>query len=162
MYLEAIDRAEHHIYLTQAYFLPDEALTRGLVKAVERGVDVQIIVPEISNHVVADWISRALYDTLLAGGVRILRYRNAMVHAKTATIDGRWSTIGTANLDRLSLAGNYEINIELTDKDVAARMEEIFATDAENCAELTLEEWRSRGTVARTVEGLLSPWRPIL
>ena len=66
------------------------------------------------------------------------------------------------SLDRLSLAGNYEINIELTDKDVAARMEEIFATDAENCAELTLEEWRSRGTVARTVEGLLSPWRPIL
>ena len=52
---------------------------------------------------------------LLDAGVRILRYRDAMVHAKTATVDGSWSTIGTANIDRLSLQGNYEINVEVID-----------------------------------------------
>lgn len=162
MYLEAIDRAEHHIYLTAAYFIPDDVLTRALVEAVDRGVDVQIIVPHFSNHIVADWVSRASYEELLEGGVRILRYEKAMVHAKTATIDGRWTTLGTANLDRLSLAGNYEINLEILDADVARQMEEIFRVDAQNCTELTLEEWTSRPIIARVTEGLLAPYRPLL
>ena len=67
-----------------------------------------------------------------------------MVHAKTATIDGQWSTIGTANIDRLSLLGNYEINIEVFNADVARQMEEIFAIDSSNTVELTLPEWRRR------------------
>lgn len=162
MYLEAIDRSEHHVYLTAAYFIPDGVLTRALVEAVHRGVDVQIIVPHFSNHIVADWLSRASYAELLKGGVRILRYENAMVHAKTATIDGRWTTLGTANLDRLSLAGNYEINLEILDKDVARQMEEVFQADAENCNELTLEEWTGRPMIARVTEGLLAPYRPLL
>ena len=162
MYLEAIDRAERHVYLTVAYFIPDDVLTRALVEAVHRGVDVQIIVPHFSNHIVADWLSRASYAELLEGGVRILRYEKAMVHAKTATIDGRWTTLGTANLDRLSLAGNYEINLEILDADVARQMEEIFRVDAQNCTELTLEEWTARPLIARVTEGLLSPYRPLL
>lgn len=162
MYLEAIDRAERHVYLTVAYFIPDDVLTRALVQAVHRGVDVQIIVPHFSNHIVADWLSRASYTELLEGGVRILRYEKAMVHAKTATIDGRWTTLGTANLDRLSLAGNYEINLEILDADVARQMEEIFRVDAQNCTELTLEEWTARPLIARVTEGLLSPYRPLL
>ena len=162
MYLEAIDRAERHVYLTVAYFIPDDVLTRALVEAVHRGVDVQIIVPHFSNHIVADWLSRASYTELLEGGVRILRYEKAMVHAKTATIDGRWTTLGTANLDRLSLAGNYEINLEILDADVARQMEEIFRVDAQNCTELTLEEWTARPLIARVTEGLLSPYRPLL
>jgi cardiolipin synthase len=162
MYLEAIDRAEHHIYLTAAYFIPDDVLTRALVEAVHRGVDVQIIVPHFSNHIVADWLSRASYAELLEGGVRILRYENAMVHAKTATVDGRWTTLGTANLDRLSLAGNYELNIEILDRDVARQMEEVFRADALNCNELTLGEWTGRPMIARVTEGLLAPYRPLL
>ena len=162
MYLEAIDRAEKNVYLTVAYLLPDSVLERALTDATRRGVDVRIIVPHFSNHIVADWASRARFERLLLGGVRILRYENAMVHAKTATIDGRWSTVGTANLDRLSLAGNYEINIEILDSGVAAQMEEIFAADAQNCTELTLEEWIERPLVLRVSEGLISPYRPLL
>lgn len=162
MYLEAIDRAEDHIYLTAAYFIPDRVLVRALVEAVHRGVDVQIILPHFSNHIVADWLGRTRYEALLEGGVRLLRYEHAMVHAKTATIDGRWTTLGTANLDRLSLAGNYEINLEILDGDVARQMEEIFHADAQNCSELTLEEWSERPIVARVSEGLLSPYRPLL
>ena len=67
------------------------------------------------GDVVADWISRGYYGQLLAAGVRILRFKDAMVHAKTSTIDGTWSTVGTANVDRLSLQGNYEINVEVID-----------------------------------------------
>ena len=160
MYLEAIDKATHHIWLTQAYLIPDDDFTAALFAAARRGVDVRIIVPAESNHVVADRLSRGFYENLLKYGVRLFLYQGAMVHAKTGTIDGIWSTIGTANLDRLSLKGNYEINAEFLDEAVARRMEEIWAVDEANCIELTEEEWRERSLVAKFTEGLLSPWRP--
>ena len=162
MYLEAIDKAASSIYLTQAYFVPDDDFLAALFMAARRGVDVRIIIPAESNHVLADWLSRGFYDELLADGIRIFLYQGAMVHAKTGTIDGIWSTIGTANLDRLSLLGNYEINAEITGEEVAQRMEEIFEIDLANCVELTLDRWRSRSRVAKFAEALLAPWRPLV
>lgn len=161
MYLEAIDRAQQRIWMTQAYLIPDDDLLAALHAAAARGVDVRIIIPAESNHVIADWLSRGYYDRLLHYGVRLFLYQGAMVHAKTCTIDGVWSTIGTANLDRLSLQGNYEVNVEITHNGVADRMEDIFGIDTRNCVELTLEEWRNRSRVAKFTETLLSPWRPL-
>lgn len=157
LYMDAIDRAVDSIAITQAYFLPDEAMINGLLKAVDRGVHVRILVPEFSNHVVADWAARAHYDRLLAGGVHIYLFQHAMVHAKTATVDGRWSTIGTTNIDRLSLTGNFEINLEINDEGVAATMERVFATDLSNSRELTREEWAARPLWKRPVERLIAP-----
>ncbi|MPZ63011.1 MAG: phosphatidylserine/phosphatidylglycerophosphate/cardiolipin synthase family protein [Propionibacteriales bacterium] len=162
MYLEAIDRASRYIYLTHGYFMPDHELLRALLSAARREVDVRLLVPQTSNHVVADWLSRGFYSTMLRGGIRLFLYRGAMVHAKTATIDGRWSTIGTANLDRVSLTGNYEVNVEFFDDRLAARMEEIFAADCGNARELTLEEWSRRPFVAKFSETVLGPLRPLL
>jgi len=162
MFLEAIDRAKDRVLFTQAYFIPDRELQRALIDAAERGVDVNILVPENSNHVIADWLARGQYSALLHGGVRLWLYQDAMVHAKTATVDGRWSTVGTANVDRLSLTGNYEINAEIFDEDVAAHLEEIFAKDLTNCRELTAEEWRGRPFAAKFSEVVLAPWRPFL
>jgi cardiolipin synthase len=85
-----------------------------------------------------------------------------MVHAKTATVDGTWSKIGTANVDRLSMTGNYEINLEVIDPDVAAEMERIFLTDQSNCDELTLEEWSRRDIYRRFTEFVLKPLRHAL
>ena len=104
--------------------------------------------PRKSNHIVADWISRGYFCQLLDAGVRILRYRDAMVHAKTATIDGTWSTVGTANIDRLSLTGNYEINVEIIDPGLAGALEEIFRIDESNSLELTRASGR-RGDLYR-------------
>ena len=161
VYLEAIDRAITNIWLTHAYLIPDDDLVTALRDAVSRGVDVRIIVPAQSNHVVADWLSRGYYDDLLRSGIKLFLYRGAMVHSKTATIDGTWATIGTANLDRLSLQGNYEINLEILNEELAHRMEEIFEVDLRNTYELTLDEWRTRSWVAKGTELLLSPWRPM-
>ncbi|MGH3098378.1 MAG: phospholipase D-like domain-containing protein, partial [Streptosporangiales bacterium] len=123
MYLEAIDRAKHHIYITQAYFIPDREILAALLAAVRRGVDVRILLPEVSNHVVADWLARGFYSTLLAGGAKLCLYQDAMVHAKTCTVDGRWTTVGTANVDRLSLTGNYEVTVEIFNAQFARHME---------------------------------------
>ncbi len=162
VYLDAINRAHKHIFITTAYFIPDRQILDALLRASRRGVDVRVILPEDSNHVVSDWLSRGFYSSLISAGVRILLYQNSMIHAKTATVDGEWSTVGTANIDRLSLTGNYEINLEIFDRDLAATMEEIFAVDSSNSRELTREEWESRHLVARASEIILAPLRPFL
>ena len=161
MYLEAIDRATSRVMMTHAYFIPDPDLTRSLLNAADRGVEVSIIVPDESNHALADWLSRGCYDDLLVGGVKLYLYQNAMIHSKTATIDGVWSTVGTANLDRLSLAGNYEINVEIFSDEVAQTLEQVFANDLKNCVELTTAEWRTRSVAARISERAIAPFRAV-
>jgi cardiolipin synthase len=162
MYLEAINRAQRNVWMTHAYFIPDENFVDALVDASGRGVDVRLLLPAVSNHVIADWLSRGFYGEMLAAGVRIFRFQGAMVHAKTSTIDGRWSTVGTANIDRLSMTGNYEINVEFIDSGFATEMERIFETDLSNCEELTAERWAARGVHRRFTELVLAPLRPLL
>ncbi|MGD7003445.1 phospholipase D-like domain-containing protein [Corynebacterium halotolerans] len=161
-YLKAIARAEHRIWITTPYFIPDQQILQALVAAAERGVDVRVMVPKTSNHVVADWVSRGFYGQLLDAGITILLYSASMIHAKVATIDGEWSTVGTANIDRLSLSYNYETNVEVTDPRFAAEMEKVYAADAEHCEELSSPEWRDRHVMARVVETALVPLRPLL
>lgn len=162
MYLEAIDRAKDHVYITQAYFIPDREIMDKLIETAERGVDVRILVPEQSNHVIADWLARGCYAELLRGGVRLWLFENAMIHAKTATIDGLWSTVGTANIDRLSLIGNYEINVEIIDRGVAEHLARVFANDCANARPVIEEDWNHRPIWAKLGELLLAPLRPLL
>jgi cardiolipin synthase len=162
MYIEAINRASKNVWITTAYFLPDQDFVDAMKNAARRGVDVRLLLPLKSNHIVADWISRGYFSQLLEAGVRVLRYRDAMVHAKTATVDGTWTTVGTANIDRLSLQGNYEINVEVIDESLAKALEEIFILDEANCLPLTRGEWEARDLHRKFTEYVLAPLRPLL
>lgn len=162
LYLSAIERAADHIWITTAYFIPDQQILQALIRASQRGVDVRVMVPKESNHILADWVSRGFYGQLLDAGVSILLYASSMMHAKTATIDGEWSTVGTANIDRLSLSFNYEANVEIIDPVFAQEMEKVFLSDAEHCEVLHSPDWRDRHPVARLTEALLRPFRPVL
>jgi cardiolipin synthase A/B len=162
MYIEAIDRANDHVYLTHAYFVPDRAMRAGLIDAARRGVDVQVLVPYESNHVTADWLARRHFEELLRAGVRIFRYRHIMIHSKTATVDGIWSTVGSANIDRYSMLGNYEINLEVYSERFADQMERMFELDKTNADELTLAEWERRPLPAKLVERALSTLSPLV
>ena len=161
-YLEAINRANRHVYLTHAYFIPDRIILQALLQAAARGVDVRILLPATSNHILADWLARGFYTQCLSGGVRLFLYQNAMVHAKTATVDGVWSTIGTANLDRLSMLGNFEVNVEIYDATLARQMEAIFEQDSTNARELTFALWKRRSPLQIFAEKILSPLRPLI
>jgi len=158
MYIAAIDRAERCIRITNAYFVPDRALLASLTAAAARGVDVQVLLPRISNHTVADWMARRLFAECLDAGIRIFRYK-AMIHAKTCTIDGQWSTIGSANLDRLSSLGNQELNVEIYSDELAQQMEQLFEQDKAYSVELTRDEWSRRPWIAKAAERILSPLR---
>jgi cardiolipin synthase len=159
MYIEAIDRASHFILLTNAYFAPDHILLDSLKAAAQRGVDVRILVPAVSNHVLVDWISHGYFSECLDGGIRVFLYRYSMLHAKTCTIDGQWSTIGTANLDRLSSIGNFEINVEIYSNALARQMQVLFENDTAELLEVTPEIWSSRPWYTKLSERILAPWR---
>ena len=135
--------------------------SKSLISASQRGVEVRIIVPWISNHRVVDWLTHGYFTSCLNAGIRIYGYNN-MLHAKTCTIDGQWSTIGTANLDRLSAVGNYEINVEVYGNALAKQMEELFKCDTTNAFELTLEQWAKRPWYVVLSEEILLPLRVLM
>lgn len=161
MYLDAINRASKRIWITQGYFIPDGDLLTALKTSALRGIDVRVIMPADSNHVIADWLARGYFTELLTAGVRLFRYRDAMVHAKTITVDGQWCSVGTANIDRLSLRGNFEVNLGIYDAAQAEHLERVFTADLENCHELTLDQWRTRGPIMRLTERVLAPLHPL-
>jgi cardiolipin synthase len=98
----------------------------------------------------------------LQAGIHIWGYRSAMIHAKTCTVDDEWSTIGTANLDRLSAVGNYELNAEIYSRNVARQMRELFEHDQSNSVELTVERWERRPWYVKLSEWALAPLRMML
>jgi cardiolipin synthase A/B len=159
LYIRAIDRAERQILLTNAYFIPDRMLLRALKAAARRGVDVQVVIPWVSNHVLADWLARGYFADCLRAGIRIFGYRKAMVHAKTCTIDGVWTTIGTANLDRLSSVGNYEVNLEMYSRTLAQQMAHLFEWDKRNASAISLERWQARPWHVKLGERIILPLR---
>ncbi len=158
MYIDAIDRATDRVLITTAYFIPDKEVLQALVDAARRGVTVRVLIPEYSNHILADWVARPYYGTLLREGIEIWLYQHAMVHSKTMTVDGKWSTVGTANIDRLSMRGNHEVNMQFFSTGLAERMEEIFANDLTTARRLTIEEWEGRTLLTRVTEHLLHPF----
>ncbi|SDR76729.1 cardiolipin synthase [Brevibacterium sandarakinum] len=161
MYLNAFERAQDRIWLTTPYFIPDQQLLNALIDAAARGVDVRIMVPQESNHILGDYLSRGFFEQMQRSDVTVLLYTAAMIHSKIATVDGKWSTVGTANIDRLSLTFNYETNVEVIDPDFAAEMEKAFLSDAEHC-EVLGTDWLDRHPLTQIAESALKPMRPFL
>lgn len=140
----AITEAKTSIHITSAYFVPDQQIVDALIAAAKRGVDVRLVLPGVSDHGLIRYAGQAFYDQLLSGGVRIFELQIAVLHAKTAVIDGGWSTIGSANIDRRSFIHNYELNVVVVDPAFGASMESAFNEDLRDSKEVTLERWRHR------------------
>jgi cardiolipin synthase len=140
----AMSEAKKSIHLTAAYFVPDQQIVDALVGAARRGVDVRLVLPGVSDHSMIRYAGQAFYDQLLKGGVKIHELQIAVLHAKTAVIDGAWSTIGSANIDRRSFIHNYELNVVVIDPAFGRDMESAFNEDLRDSKEVTLEQWRHR------------------
>ncbi|BFM22453.1 cardiolipin synthase ClsB [Gilvimarinus japonicus] len=115
-YLAGIHEAKERVWIANAYFFPGYRFMRALRKAAKRGVDVRLVLQGDPDIPFALPMARALYDVLLRNGVKIYEYRDRPLHAKIAVIDDEWSTIGSSNLDPLSLAFNLEANIIVRDR----------------------------------------------
>jgi len=140
-YVSAIRAAHRTILLENAYFLPDRRLRRQLVRAVERGVEVSVVVPGRSDVRTIEYAGLYIYRKLVAQGVRILRWRGPMMHAKTAVVDGIWSVIGSYNLDARSLRYNLEVIVEIIDREFGRVMERQFRLDQAEAVPFDQADW---------------------
>ncbi|MCG2584457.1 cardiolipin synthase [Massilia sp. TS11] len=151
-FLLAIGAARRSIHITSAYFVPDARILAALAAAAQRGVDVRLILPGVSDHSLVYHAGRASYAGLLAAGVHIAELKATVLHAKTAVIDGSWSTVGSANLDRRSFQHNYELNVIITDPGFGAQMEAAFREDAQLAVAITAADWAARPWLDRLKE----------
>jgi cardiolipin synthase A/B len=159
MFLLALSSATRYIYVTNPYFVPDERMTQALVDAAGRRVEVVVLLPgKIDNNIVRQ-ASRRELGRLLQAGIAVHEYRAALLHSKTIVIDGLWATIGSTNFDNRSLALNEELNLGIYSRDVATRLERIFADDLAHSRKLSYEDWKHRGIRSRILEWLSLPLR---
>jgi cardiolipin synthase A/B len=156
--LAAISSAQRNIYLANAYFVPDAQLLQALVEAAQRGVDVQLVLPGHSDSSLAFHAGRSHYAALLGAGVRIHERSTAMLHAKTATIDGVWSCVGSTNLDHRSFLHNQEIDAVVLGPDFAARMEAAFLADVRASEAMSAQRWAERPLRFRLLERAARVW----
>lgn len=143
-YLLAIQQAKKSIHITSAYFVPDRQTIAALSAAAGRGVDVQIVLPGVSDSGLVFHAGHAFYEQLLASGVKIFQLQVAVLHAKTAVIDGNWSTVGSTNIDTRSFLHNSELNIVVLGDAFGREMESAFSEDLRGSRQITLEQWRRR------------------
>ena len=161
-FVSAVENAEKEILIMNPYFVPHESLRRSLSEAAKRGVDVKLILPSHSDSPFAYHAGHSFYGGLLESGVKIYERKDRMLHAKTAVIDGVWSTVGSTNLDWRSLLYNDEVNAVILGPEFAAQMVAVFKRDLVESEEITLEKWRNRPLTDRFKEMSARLWARFL
>ena len=161
-YLHAISRARRSVLIAAAYFVPDRRMVAVLREAAQRGVEVSLLLNGRSDHPFLEHCTRAFYEKLLGAGVRIFEWQRGVLHAKTAVVDGVWGTLGSFNLERMSLAFNHEVNAVFADPQLGRELEDSFRNDCGSCREVSLEEFRRRPLWQKVVERVLYFFRKIL
>ena len=162
VFFMAIVQARHQLLIVTPYFVPSPDILRALRSAALRGVEVRLILPERNNHFYAGWASRALYQDILAAGVRIFHRQPPFIHAKAVVIDSRTAIVGSANWDVRSLRLNYETSMILYDETFANRLKAIILEDEALSSEIILPVWNRRPAWHRLVENACSLLTPIL
>lgn len=152
MYVSAFLHARESIHLTNAYFVPDEQTIEAITGAAERGADVKIILPSSTDVSLALHAGRYHYTRLLKAGVKLYEHQSTVLHAKTAVIDGVWSTVGSTNMDMWSFVRNNEVNAVVLSREFAKEMEEMFAKDLAESLEIHLADWKERPLFQRVRE----------
>ncbi len=154
-YVEAIAGARTRIDIACSYFYPGRLFRRALRRAAARGVRVRLLMQGRIDYRIAGLAARVLYDELLASGIAIHEYTPAFLHAKVAVVDDHWVTVGSSNIDPLSLLQNLEANVVVLDPGVAADLQARLDAAFDASAQVTsprlrpgLRGWLSRGLVA--------------
>ncbi len=150
--LHEIRRAKESVVLVTPYFLPPWHLRRALRGAVRRGVSVRIMLGEHTDVPVADYVSHSYFNGLLRDGLRILLYGRTVLHAKYAIVDEQWATIGSSNMDYLSLVRNREANLILRHQPAIARLQSHFDHDLDECREIDSSYWEN-ASLAYKIKG---------
>jgi cardiolipin synthase len=156
----AFTAATKKIWITNAYCTPTDDQVEQLVKAVQRHVDVRLLLPGPNNdQPLTKSAGRTAYGKMLEGGVKIFEYQLTMIHEKSMVIDGLFSMFGSSNFDARSSEINEELDVVVYDQNFGREMESVFEKDLAQAREYTLEDFKNRTLWERATEWLTIPFR---
>lgn len=161
-YIHMINKAKKYIYIQSPYFVLDDSITDALHIAILSGVDVRIMIPDKSDHLLIRWANYANAGKLILAGAKVYEYNKGFIHAKTIIIDDEVTSIGTANFDNRSFKLNFEINALVYDKKITNNYKEIFFNDIKNSSQITKEIYENRSAMIRIKESIIQLVAPIL
>lgn len=146
-YRSAIKHCHNRMIIFASYFLPGRNERRLLRNAGRRGVDIKVVLSAESDAPMFKHATNFLYGFILSNRIKIYEYQPSNLHAKVATVDGRWSTIGSYNLNHLSDYGSIEMNVDILDNSFTEHFEKVLLGIIEkDCKQVTFEEYMRRGT----------------
>ncbi len=150
----AICCARRRIWIQNPYFIPEPEAIDAFGKAVERGVDVRVLMPSTSgsDNPIVQHAGHRNFEKLMRCGVRLFEYPASLLHQKVMTIDGRWCAIGSANFDDRSFETNDELTLGILDEATAGQLDRIFEKYAANSSEIELERWSKRNWAHKLVD----------
>jgi cardiolipin synthase A/B len=155
LYWLSFSAARRTLYLATPYFVPDPELRRAVMDRARAGVDVRILLPNaLTDAKPIWWAGQSYYEELLGAGVRLFEYQPTFMHAKSLSVDGVWSVVGSPNMDVRSKELNEENVLAIQDRRFGAELDRSFLADLESSWEVRLEPWRRRGLWARARERL--------
>lgn len=157
-----VDRAREKVLLVTPYLIPDDSLVSAMSTAVIRGVEVHVVVSAVVDQPLVNLAQCSYYDELLACGVRIHRYRQFLLHAKTVRIDDDLGIIGSSNVDIRSFQLNEEVSLLVIDGPSLTRLHEIQDGYLAASDELSRDEWRQRSPLRKLAEGAARLVSPLL
>lgn len=161
-YFAAITKATDHIYISTPYFMPGESLLTALKVAALSGIDVRIMLPSRSDSKIVYWASRSYIAELLEAKIKVYLYNKGFNHSKIITIDNRFSSIGTANMDNRSFEDNFEVTAMIYDRNMTDRLESRFLADLDGCTRLTYRRWATRSRTDMFKESVARLFSPLL
>lgn len=150
----AIATARERILIQNPYFVPDDSVVELLGEAVDRGVEVRIMLPRVNDSRVVRHASHTFYGPLLRRGVRIWEYQPVFAHQKVMVVDDRWSQVGSTNFDSRSMQINREVTVSILDREVAEELTAAFERDLKVSVEVSYESWRRRHPIKRLGDNL--------
>lgn len=161
-YFAAITNAKRHIYISTPYFLPNETILTALKVASLSGIDVRIMLPARSDSKMVHWASRSYFTELMEAKIKIYLYQDGFNHSKIVTIDGTFSSVGTANMDVRSFEDNFEITAMIYDQKVTEVLENQLSDDLGQCVRLNLHRWNARKHQDNFKESVARLFSPLL
>jgi cardiolipin synthase len=162
VFLAAIQCARTRVMMTTPYFVPDETTLVSLMMAVDRGVDVTLLLPKEPDHLFTAAAGRAHFSRLMSGGVKIYLFKPGLLHTKSTTVDDMFAVFGSANLDVRSFNLNFEMTVLLYGAEVTERLRKIQEGYLANSIPVDPVEWERRSVLRRYTESALALLSPLL
>ncbi len=161
-FFAAITKAQKYIYISTPYFLPNQAIMTALKVAALSGIDVKVMIPSRSDSKITYWASRSYIGEMIDADIKVYLYKKGFNHSKLIMIDGRFSSVGTANMDIRSFEDNFEVSALMYDPEIARQLEAEFHKDLTHSTPATKEWWENKPLKHSIYESLARLMSPLL